>query len=441
MKHSSASALILLCLLLPLAHANTSEPAQSIDDALKRAQAGHLPVLIDFQAQWCYSCYFMATHVLTGPQWQAVEKRVVFVEADADSPDGASWMQKLGVKALPSYVVLNAEGAEMGRILAEQPREKFYPALNHILGGGDALDSLKLQAAKGSMPALTDALASYYARDQVAAGLDWYATLPPAQQKAAENDASAKTWVARLEMEKAAKDKNTQQCVAQAKRVLEGEPGCDRYYVVDTLLQCSEKMPDAERKSLLTTQRPALQTLLDKQVFVGTPTCADQRSAVFAAADLNKAIGDSAEEKAVLDRGIAAARKSLGADLNPDDLKRDRNAADNLRVYLLRADHIAEVDALMPRLIAAYPDDYVYAYRYGRSLLERGKAAEALPYLEQASEKAFGVNRLTVAGLRAKALVALNRRNDAEKVIADALEANGPWFPEAVAKLKATLNS
>jgi predicted Zn-dependent protease len=161
---------------------------------------------------------------------------------------------------------------------------------------------------------------------------------------------------------------------------------------------------------------------------------------VFAAADLNKAIGDSAAEQAVLERGIAATQNALGG-ADRLDLKRDRNAADNLRVYLVRAGRIADVDALMPKLIAAYPDDYVYPYRFGRSLLERGKAAEALPYLEQAAAKAFGVNRLTVAGLRAKALIALNRRADAEKVVADALEANGPWFPEAAAKLKAIVKA
>jgi thiol-disulfide isomerase/thioredoxin len=441
MKRLTVLASLLCCTLLPLASTNAREAPQSIDDALKRAQAEHLPVLIDFQAQWCYSCYFMATHVLTGADWQAVEKRSVFVEADADSPDGARWMAKLGVKALPSYVVLNADGGEMGRILAEQPREKFYPALNRILGGGDVLDSLKTQAAKGSLSALADAFASYYARNQVQAGLDWYATLPAAQHTATQSNAKAATWLARLQMEKASKEKDTQGCIANAQRVLSGEVGCDRYYVVDTLLGCSEKTPADERKSLLGAQRPALNTLLDKQVFVAAPSCADQRSAVFAAADLDKAIGDSEAEQAVLARGIAAAQKTLGGDPNHIDLKRDRNAADNLRVYLLRAGRIADVDALMPKLIAAYPDDYVYAYRYGRSLLERGKAAEALPYLEQAAVKAFGVNRLTVASLRVKALVALNRRSDAEKVVAEALEANGPWFPEAAAKLKATLKS
>ena len=95
----------------------------------------------------------------------------------------------------------------------------------------------------------------------------------------------------------------------------------------------------------------------------------------------------------------------------------------------------------MPKLMAAYPDDYVYAYRYGRSLLERGKPAEALPYLEQASAKAFGINRLSVATLRVKALLALNRRVDAENVVAATLKQNGPWFPEQAAKLKAALKS
>ena len=131
---------------------------------------------------------------------------------------------------------------------------------------------------------------------------------------------------------------------------------------------------------------------------------------------------------------IAFVRGKLG-----DDLSKDRNLADNLRVYLMRGERNADIDALMPKLMAAYPDDYVYAYRYGRILLERNKPAEALKYLDQAAEKTFGANRLTVAGLRVKALLALQRRADAEKVVADALEANGPWFAEEAAKVNGQL--
>ena len=130
------------------------------------------------------------------------------------------------------------------------------------------------------------------------------------------------------------------------------------------------------------------------------------------------------------------ARTRLGGDYT-----QDRNLADNLRVYLTRAKRDAELDALYPKLVAAWPDDYVYPYRFGRSLLERKHAAEALPWLEKAAEKAYGENRLGVALYRVKALKALGRGDDAKQVVADVLEQNGQWFPEQVAKLKAELAS
>ena len=424
-------AALLLGLLSSYAVARTAP--QTIDEALKQAQAEHLPVFADFQAQWCYSCYFMSTHVLTGPQWQAMEKRMVVVEVDADSPDGARWMKQLNVKALPMYVVLKPDGSELGRVVAEQPRDKFYAQMQKILSGGDALDALKKKADSGSPAAIADVLASFEARNQVQEGLAWYDALPEQRRG---DDANVSMWHERLLMEKAAKAEDNAACVASGQKVLAANVGCDRYYVLEQVLDCSEKMPADQRKSLLSAQRPAMQTLLDKQAFVQPAQCADQRTAVLVSADLDKALDDSAGEKAVLDRGIEDARKRLGSDLG-----KDRNLADNLRVFLDRAGRIDELDALMPKLIAAYPDDYVYSYRYGASLLKRNKPAEALPYLERAAEKSFGANRLTVASLRAKALIALNRRNDAEKVVADALEANGPWFPEQAERLKAVLKS
>src|SRR5450432_449888 len=423
-------------LVFTAAHAAEHAAPQTIDAALAQAQREHRPVLIDFSAVWCYSCYYMATHVLNGPEWKTLEGRAVVVESDADSPDGSHWMEKLGVKALPAYVALNADGGELGRILAEQSREKFYVQMTRILSGGDALDALKKKADAGSAAAVADVLSSYLARDQVQQGLDWYATLPGERAEAAGADRNVALWVERLQMEKAAKAKDDNACIAAATKVLAGDLGCDRYYVVESLLGCSDKLAPAERKSLLEPQRAALDQLLSKQAFVEPPVCADQRTAVMVSADLDKAVGDSVAETAVLDHAIANARQRLGADLS-----KDRNLADNLRVYLIRAKRTDEVDALMPKLMAAYPDDYVYAYRYGRILLERGKAAEALPYLEQAAGNAFGVNRLTVATFRVQALLALHRRADAEAIVAETLQQTGPWFPEQAAKLKATLKS
>ena len=425
MRRLLAAAALLLPMLAP------AHESATIAAALTRAEHAQLPLFVDFQAQWCYSCYFMNTHVLNGPQWDELGKRMLVIEADADSPDGAAWMKKLAVKALPTYVVLKADGSELGRITAEQPRDKFYPLLARILAGSESLEAVK---SKKTPTAIAQALAIYEARNQIDAGLNWYKSLADTQRGAAEADAKAAFALARLQMEKAAKSEDLAACVAHAQRALASDGGCERIYVLEQLVDCSAKLDLAKRKSVLEAQQPAFNALLDEQVFVEPAQCADQRTAVLVAADLAKAIGDHAAETAALDRGIADVRRHLG-----DDYGKDRNLADNLRVYLMRAERLDELDALYPKLMAAYPDDYVYAYRYGASLLKRGKPAEGLTYLERAAEKTFGANRLAVATLRVQALLALHRRADAEKVVAEALEANGPWFPEQAEKLKAAL--
>jgi len=424
--------------LFAIAIAGSAAAAETltIDDAISAAERAHTPVLLDFSAPWCYSCYFMATHVLNGAEWKALEAKVAVVEVDADSPDGAAWMKKLEIKALPSYVVLNEKAIEIGRIVGEQPRDKFYAATDKILAGSRTLDQLKANAAAGSADAIASVLGSYEARKLGQNGLEWFRALPSSARVAVAKNKTVALWLDRLELDRAAKDKDDAAAVTAAKRVLAGDIGCDRPYIVDQLIASSEKMPEAERKTVLSAQKNALDQQLAKDIFIAKPTCADQRSTVMTTADLDAAIGDAKAETAVLDHAINTVRTQLG-----DDLKKDRNAADNLRVYLVRAKRTDELDALYPKLIAAYPDDYVYPYRWGKSLLERDKAAQALPLLEKASEKAYGENRIAVAIQRVKALKALKRQSDAEKVVADVLEQNGEWFPDEVAKLKETLKS
>jgi len=62
-------------------------------------------------------------------------------------------------------------------------------------------------------------------------------------------------------------------------------------------------------------------------------------------------------------------------------------------------------------------------------LLDSGKAAEALPYLERASAHADDSFKLRTVFTRAQALVALNRRPEAEKLFQDALQQEEKMFP------------
>ena len=99
-----------------------------------------------------------------------------------------------------------------------------------------------------------------------------------------------------------------------------------------------------------------------------------------------------------------------------------------------------ETRALLKQLAQDYSEDCNYALAYGSLLLKENHADEALPYLERAASSAHGRYVLRVATVRAKALIALSRKAEAEKVAADALQASGPAFPKDQEALKKTIN-
>ncbi|GAC1624663.1 MAG: hypothetical protein NVS9B10_10860 [Nevskia sp.] len=431
--------LIAAALLVSGSAVPADDSTASLDAALKQAQARHAPVLVDFYAPWCYSCYYMAKTVKNGPEWQRLENRAVVLELDADAPDGAHWLKAWSVKGLPNYVVLDESGRELGRIQLERTRAQFYPEIDAIIARGTTLESLQARVRDGSaasVKAATAVLQAFHARGQFDEGLAWRGAQPPAVSAALDRDASAKLWRARLELMKAAKAGDIAQCSAIAPRVLAGELGCDRAYELDRVLECTASLSASDQGRLIGAEKARMRKLLATRVFVRTPSCADARSVVSTAADLSKALGDASGEAKILDRAIDDAVDRLGG---PErlDLRKDRNLADNLRAYLDRAGRIEALDSLHAQLIKAYPDDYVYAYRFGKSLAERGEFAKALPYFEQAAPKAYGVNRLNVAQWRAETLIRLGRAGDAKQVVADALKANGPFFPELTDKLRA----
>ena len=428
---------LLLALLACAAHAE-APPTAALDAALTEARERHAPVLVDFHAPWCYSCYYMKKNVLNGPQWQKVERETVVLELDADAPEGAHWRERWNVKALPSYVVLNEQGEELGRITAEQTRADFYRQLGAITARQSTLTELQQAAARGGAPGLAatvEVLLTYHARRDAAAGLAWFAALPESLRASTADDRAVNAALQRLRLQQVAAGTDAKVCADVGEAVLAEALACEFPYELDSVMSCTEALPAAPRKALLNAQRPRIEALLADGGF-GKKRCADQRSLVLTAVDLYENLGDAAAARQLLERAIADTRKQLGIKLT-----RDRNLADNLRVYLDRAGKTADLDALMPRLIAAYPDDYVYAYRHGKSLLARGKAAEALPLLEQAAGKAYGVNRLKVAQQRVLALQALKRADEARRVAGEALKANGPWFADEAQKLKALVLS
>lgn len=416
----------------------------NIDQALKAAQTRQEPVFVDFSATWCHDCHAMDAKVLNGPEWEAEQNHFVLVRSDADSVNGKAWMDKLQIPALPTYVVLNTNGSERGRLMGFIPRAKFYPQLDRILSGQDAFEKLKQDAAHGSVEATAKALRAYDDRNQQQEGLRWFAMLPDATRKAVSADPKAalrlamvemnaesrKAWFSQPQLPAAQRARLEKECRVHALQALSGPIGLDDHFsVAGTLLGCAHDLPASQRKALVAKQLPKLKALYDSKM--PSAESGTLRDATYTLAFYYKTLGDSAAEKATYQRAIAIGRKALDDGHGGFEVKRDPGMADVLAEFLDKGGHEAEYVALKKAQVAAYPDNYSYSSDYGKALLKQGKAAQALPYLQRASRESKGTeDNLTITHHLAEALIALNRRSEALKLYDEALRTAKSQFPK-----------
>ena len=143
-----------LILLAALA-AGAAEPRwrQSLDEASAAARASGGSLLIDFQAPWCYSCYYMERHVLSGEAFASAARGLALLKLDVDREDGRALKKKYRVSFLPTYVLADREGRELGRIVGEQTEADFVKKLRALMGPADSGTGRALAALRGALAA------------------------------------------------------------------------------------------------------------------------------------------------------------------------------------------------------------------------------------------------------------------------------------------------
>jgi len=474
---SFSFASILIGGFLALGHTAPAQAALTdIDQGVKLAQSKQLPVFIDFSAVWCHSCHAMDANVLNGADWEQRQVRMVLVRSDADSANGSAWMQKLGVPALPTYVVLNPDGTERGRLTGEFTREAFYPALDRLLSGAGSRSKLQDDAMHGSTEAVAKVLRDYNDRNQQKDGLRWYASLPVATRNAVKANAEASTRLAviqahaerdeviyagdREELEanlrketdpakrqairdtiasmpppiSAAKRASlAADCRAHAQQAMNnGSLELEQHFeLAGVLLTCSSPLSTPEQKAKALAQLRELKALYDAKA--ATAGSAALREGTYTLARYYRDLGDAAGEKAMYQSAIAIGRKVLGNGHGGFEVTRDQAMAEVFDEFLSRYGEPgdkAEGLALQKAMVETYPDNTYYQLEYGESLLAQGHADVALPHLQRAADNASARSKLRYTRSLAKALIALNRRPEAEKLFNAALQTASKEFPK-----------
>ena len=102
-------------------------------DAIKRAQSEGKPVLVNFYADWCVWCKRLDSTTLRDAKVAALlSDRVIAVQLDVDG-DGRELSNEYRVDGLPTVLILDPSGREIGRIPGYMPPTGFLERVEGCL--------------------------------------------------------------------------------------------------------------------------------------------------------------------------------------------------------------------------------------------------------------------------------------------------------------------
>lgn len=104
----------------------------NLEEAKKVAAKTNRKIFVDFMATWCGPCKMLDAEVLQTEGFKAYSKKVVFLRIDVDVQKDVAAMYK--IEAMPTQMVLNADGSIVKSIVGYGGPAMFYNFLNSALG-------------------------------------------------------------------------------------------------------------------------------------------------------------------------------------------------------------------------------------------------------------------------------------------------------------------
>lgn len=129
--------IIIRCLLLMIicldSQAQTEFRAITFQQALDAAKVEKKKVFIDFYTDWCGPCKMMAREVFpqksVGDYFNA---HFVCIKLNAEKGEGKNYAKQFKIDAYPSFLVIDADGKEIGRYVGGSSADKFVDKIEAI---------------------------------------------------------------------------------------------------------------------------------------------------------------------------------------------------------------------------------------------------------------------------------------------------------------------
>jgi thiol-disulfide isomerase/thioredoxin len=193
-----------ICLLLTMAvEAQTNFREITFDQAAAAAKSEGKLVFIDVMTSWCGPCKMMARDVF--PQKKVgdfMNEKFVCLKIDAEKGEGIQIAKTYKVTAYPTFLLLNPDKSEVGRMVGGKQPDGFIAEIERLLDPNSTPEKMKERYEGGERSAdlikkyagflIEDAYNSRSGRDQKIAEArkivtDYYAGLSDADRLKADN--------------------------------------------------------------------------------------------------------------------------------------------------------------------------------------------------------------------------------------------------------------
>ncbi|MGV6943795.1 thioredoxin family protein [Sphingobacterium kyonggiense] len=113
---------------------NTLMTFNNLNEAITLAKQLNKHVIIDFYTDWCVPCKRMDQEVLKNPKTaEALGDRFILAQINAEKNEGIGLAQKFQIQAYPTFIVVDKNQIEVGRLTGAQPINLFIENVNKTI--------------------------------------------------------------------------------------------------------------------------------------------------------------------------------------------------------------------------------------------------------------------------------------------------------------------
>lgn len=373
------------------------------EKALAKAKKKDQLILIDFAAKWCPPCIRLEHEVFPTKVFQAAIKNYVFLTLDVDKEENFAVMEKYGIKAFPTLVVINSEGEELARFLDFQEAHSFAQNLTQInKNRPQALTELKQKAQGGDAAASLALAEAYYKALNYPEAVTWF------EKANVKTEHFHESKIATFEDEGG---RAYQKALTEA---FEKYP--DYFFAVDWRISLAKTYDKDLKKmnQLLEEAKLAAQQWIQHPQLMPEIAGLEVSEMWSKVAEIESLLKNDKASKEAWNKAVEAAAQAKPSVQKPMHMI-------YLIAYMKEVKDLKEIEPLILKLEKAYPHEFTYVQRHAKLLLDKGEAKRALPVAQKAFNMSYGWNRLNIGLLLAKIHKELGDKEKAKTVLDELL--------------------